>query len=420
MKAYSIYIHIPFCQKRCSYCDFNTYAGRDSLIPAYIKALVKEIECLGSGVKEAVPVHTIYFGGGTPSLLTPDQFSKTLSTLEDVFSLVNPIEITLEANPGTVSLSYLKDLRAIGLNRISLGVQSARPRELALLGRQHDFVDVINAVRWARQAGFNNLSLDLIFGIPGQTAKDWNGSLRIAIDLAPDHFSLYGLTIEADTLMNDWSSRGLIPPQNPDLAAEMYEMANELLEEASYQQYEISNWARCNSVKGSTSVGDQISNTITQAAERRSNVLPELAYSCQHNLQYWRNLPYLGFGAGAHGFSNGFRTVNVLRPEEYIHSIETGSEGNGYSFPQGPGTSELIQIDRATEIQEYMIMGLRLTLEGVADSEFQTRFGISLREQFGNEIRKIIDWGLLEWIGERLRLTPRGRLLGNRVFSEFI
>lgn len=420
MKPYSVYIHIPFCQKRCSYCDFNTFAGRESIIPAYLNALQKEIEFLGSRVNTTIPVHTIYFGGGTPSLLSPDQFSKILSTLKNTFILGKTTEITLEANPGTVTLEYFQELRATGLNRISLGVQSSRPRELALLGRQHDYLDVINAVGWARQAGFNNLSIDLIFGIPGQSIEDWEKTLRGAIDLSPDHFSLYGLTIEPDTMIHNWYIKGLIPPQNPDQGASMYELADKLLDDAGFQNYEISNWARRNKNQIPNEVGEIKSITKIRSTEQRPSELPDLQFSCLHNLQYWRNLPYLGFGAGAHGFANGYRTVNVSDPQEFILAAEFSSEMDGTTFPKGIATSEMTLIDRVTEIQEYMIMGLRLTLVGVSDSAFQDRFGISIREQFENKVQKIIDWGLLEWKGECLRLTSRGRLLGNRVFSEFM
>jgi oxygen-independent coproporphyrinogen-3 oxidase len=421
MSVYSIYIHIPFCQKRCSYCDFNTYTGRDSLIPEYIQALVKEIKFLGLGVNEAIPAHTVYFGGGTPSLIPPDKIYETLSTLDGTFSFITPMEITLEANPGTVSLPYLKDLRSMRLNRISLGVQSTHPRELALLGRQHDFIDVMNAVRWIRQAGFDNLSLDLIFGTPGQTTANWEKSLRMVIDLNPDHLSLYELTIETDTPMHYWYSRGLIPPINPDLAAEMYEIACEYLECAGYLQYEISNWSRSDIDKRTGSDESRISNTSSQTVNQLAALnVTNPAFSCQHNLQCWRNLPYLGFGAGAHGFANGYRTANVLRPEDYIHRIDSSLGSKGFSFPQSPANSDLKPIDRETEIRESMMMGLRLTIEGISESQFYSRFGISLRERFGEEISKIIRWGLLEWVGERLRLTSKGRLLGNKVFVEFI
>jgi oxygen-independent coproporphyrinogen-3 oxidase len=420
MKPHSVYIHIPFCQKRCSYCDFNTFAGRESIIPAYINALQKEIEFLGSRIKEAFPVHTIYFGGGTPSLLSPDQFSKILTTLKNIFILGKTTEITLEANPGTVTLPNLRELSAIGFNRLSLGMQSSRPRELVLLGRQHDFLDVINTVGWARQAGFNNLSIDLIFGIPGQTVEDWEETLRGAIDLSPDHFSLYGLTIEPDTMIHNWYIKGLIPPQNPDLGASMYELADNLLEDSGYQNYEISNWAKRNIDQIPNDVGEIKSIPKIQSTEQQCSEFPDLQFSCLHNLQYWRNLPYLGFGAGAHGFANGYRTVNVLDPQDFILATEIISEMNGKTFPQGLATSEITLIDRETEIQEYMIMGLRLTVEGVSDIAFQARFGNSIREQFGNKIQKIIDWGLLEWEDGCLRLTSRGRLLGNRVFLEFM
>jgi len=388
------------------------------MILDYVSALEKEIKTVGTRLDQEIIVHTVYFGGGTPSLLSPMNFERILSALNDVFSLTKDIEISLEANPGTLSFPYLQDLHSLGLNRISLGMQSTQPEELRLLGRQHTYIEVIKAVKWARQASFENLSLDMIFGTPGQTISNWLHSLGLAIDLDPDHFSLYSLTIEPGTPMFSWYSRGLIPEEDTDLAAEMYELAGERLNIAGYIQYEISNWARYGNGKKGFYDPDRIDGKQKKNSSRVN--IPHPAYACQHNLQYWRNLPYLGFGAGAHGFSSGFRTVNVLSPQTYTQRILSNNDKEDYPFPRSPANSDLIPIDRITEMRESMMMGLRLTLEGVSKYQFQDRFGVPLNVQFPDEIRNNVNWGLLEWVGECLRLTPKGRLLGNRVFAEFV
>lgn len=396
MANYSIYLHIPFCYHRCAYCDFNTYAGLNELIPAYTQSLREEIAWVGSSTTKPLPVHTIFFGGGTPSLLPVRHIAEVLETLSDYFALSSEVEITLECNPGTVSFSYLRSLRNTGVNRLSLGVQSANPIELHLLERQHDYLDVINAVKWARKAGFDNLNLDLIYGLPGQPIDRWQHTLQLALQLFPEHFSLYALTIEHGTPFAHWSSRGLIPQPDPDQAADMYEWAAEQLSSNGYTHYEISNWAATRSEK------------IMQ---------------CQHNLQYWRNLSYLGFGAGAHGYAAGCRTVNVLAPAAYIERLEKAKRDDQKTFPVSPATQSVSPVDRETEISEMMMMGLRLVTEGVSERVFYERFGQSLFDVFKPQIERMVRLGLLEWQdknGGRLRLSQKGYLLGNQVFVEFV
>ncbi len=394
MSDYSIYLHIPFCIHRCAYCDFNTYAGIENLIPAYVQALCREIELGAESASERLPVHTVFFGGGTPSLLPVWEVERILAVLGRVFDFQPGLEITLEANPGTISLSYWRDLHSLGVNRLSLGMQSGNAEQLRLLERQHGLLDVLQAVEWARRAGFDNLNLDLIFGIPYQTLEMWQQTLDRALALHPDHLSLYALTLEHGTPMHNWVNRGLLPQPDDDLAADMYEAASQRLVEGGFAQYEISNWAR------------QAGNGAI--------------FSCRHNLQYWRNLPYLGFGAGAHGYAGGVRTANVLSPAAYIKRCQ---EGMPLEFPRTPATLEINNIGRQAEIGETMMMGLRLTREGVSAASFEKRFGVSLNEQFKKQIERLGKSGLLEW-GEDdrdiLRLTPRGRLLGNQVFMEFI
>jgi oxygen-independent coproporphyrinogen-3 oxidase len=404
MKPYSVYIHIPFCVHRCAYCDFNTYAGKNHLINEYVNALLLEIKNLRISAEELLKVHTIFFGGGTPSLLAVPFVASILTTLFECFSVAPDIEISFEANPGTLSLSYLKDLYSIGVNRLSIGMQSAHAQELSFLERQHNFDDVIESVLWARKAGFSNLSLDLIFGLPEQSIDGWEKSLNLALDLAPEHFSLYALSIEQGTPMAQWLERGLISTPDNDLAADMYELACGKLLAAGYLQYEISNWA------------------FLESGLQYQNGLPEskLTNECHHNLQYWRNLPYLGFGAGAHGFAGGIRTVNINSPEAYIQSQKKPISLK--KFPLTPATIEYFPIDQETEMLETMMMGLRLTREGISRSVFYDRFQQELDDVFGDKVEKLIEWDLLEWVcpdRDILRLTKRGRLLGNRVFAEF-
>ncbi len=399
MVNHSLYIHIPFCTHRCGYCDFNTYAGLQRLIPAYTQAVCAEIEYISRSAEDRIPIHTIYFGGGTPSLVSIISFENILSTVEKSFQLQPSPEISIEANSGTVSKDYLHNIHQLGVNRISLGMQSAIQGELMMLERQHSYEDVIRAVEWSRAAGINNLNLDLIFGLPNQALNSWMASLEAALALQPEHLSLYALTLEHGTRMQHKVETGILPEPDPDIAADMYEAASNRLAGAGYVQYEISNWAR-----------------VKESGE---------LFSCKHNLQYWRNLPYIGVGAGAHGFINHFRTVDVATPGGYIKRLvrKPPTGRNNSAFPGTPATVELNPIDIETEIGETMMMGLRLVADGVSSREFQTRFGMSLEDRFDHQINRLISVGLLEWVDtadKRLRLTEKGHLLGNQVFKEFI
>ncbi len=386
---YSLYVHVPFCRRRCSYCDFNTYANQEHLRAAYVEALCREIDFVAAAAGTTLPVHTVYFGGGTPSLLSPTQIGQILDTIAHYFDLQLHAEISLEANPETLTASYLKALRRVGVNRLSLGVQSAHPDDLHLLERGHDYITVIRAVAWARQAGFRNVNLDLIFGLPHQPFSRWQQSLELVLGLHPEHLSLYALTLEHGTPLAHWIAQGLLPQPDPDLAADMYLWADERLKQAGFQQYEISNWTR-----------------------------PGMA--CRHNLQYWRNLPYLGLGAGAHGYANHTRTINILTPSAYIRRLETATEPR--VFPRSPATVEARPLTLADEMAETMMMGLRLTNEGVSRRTFAQRFNRTLEAVYGPTIERLQKQGLLTWSPncERLHLTSRGRLLGNWVFREFV
>ncbi|MGD0610192.1 MAG: radical SAM family heme chaperone HemW [Anaerolineales bacterium] len=397
---YSVYLHVPFCTHRCAYCDFNTYAGQEGLIPGYVAALRNEIRAVADSAPEKIEVQTIFFGGGTPSLLSGHQFETILKTIRQSLEVAQDAEISLEANPGTLTAKALRELHAVGFNRISLGMQSAHPEELRQLERIHDYYDVVHAVEWARRAGFENLNLDLIFGLPEQTLERWQTTIQLALGLHPEHLSLYALTLEHGTPFGRWAQRGLLPLPDPDTAADMYEWAEETLDEEGYEHYEISNWAQ---------PGRQ----------------------CRHNLQYWRNLPYLGFGAGAHGFAGQIRYSNVLRIRTYVDRLSPSA--SSLVFPLSPSTVNHQWITPKVEMQETMITGLRLIQEGVSGSAFRKRFGSELESVFGKEIEELMGLGLLERIDEehlpfepvpmagfRLRLTQRGHLLGNQVFIRFV
>jgi oxygen-independent coproporphyrinogen-3 oxidase len=416
MPPYSLYFHIPFCTHRCAYCDFNTYAGQEGLIPAYVEALCHEVEYVGRkteevGDKGQGEVHTVFFGGGTPSLLSPKQFESIFQTIRLSFKVTDSAEITIEANPGTVSYENLLSLRKIGINRISYGVQSANAEELRRLERAHNFFDVIDAVASARKAGFENLNLDLIYGLPEQTLQTWQTTLQRIFDLHPEHISAYALTLEHGTPFGRWSSRGLLPLPDPDLAAEMYEWASETLEVNGYIQYEISNWAK----NGQRSKVESRPSTFD-----RQPLTPVLA--CRHNLQYWRGLPYLGLGAGTHGYANGYRYSNVLRIKTYIDRLSSiDPRLSSLDFPLSPATVNQHKQTLQDDMSEFMMTGLRLTQEGVSEDEFQARFGQSMREVYGKEIEELLKLGLIEnGVADRIKITNRGRLLGNQVFMRFV
>ncbi len=386
MLPLGLYLHIPFCRSRCSYCDFNTYVGMEELYETYVQTLCREIRAAGQSphlpISPAPPrphAATIFFGGGTPSILRPAQLGAAIRACRETFDLPGDAEITVECNPGTIDLSYLRALKAEGANRLSFGAQSADPGELQLLGREHGFADVIAAVEASRAAGFDNVSFDLIFGLPRQSIDSWRRTLNAALPLQPDHISLYALTIERGTPLHDQARRGEVPYPDPDAAADMYDLAEDMLGQAGYTHYEISNWCRP-------------------------------GRECAHNLIYWRNEPYFGFGPGAHSSSIRRRWWNVRRPAEYIARI-----GRGESVEMGNE-----DIDERVSRGETMVMGLRLLQEGVTYARFAQRHGVDMREVFGEQLRAGQEKGLLELLHDRARLTPKGRFLSNQVMATFV
>lgn len=375
----AVYIHIPFCHHRCSYCDFNIYAGMKALHTPYVETVIREIEIAATRLRGG-RVPSIYVGGGTPSLLPPHLIERLLTAVRTCFDVDPEAEITLEANPGEVPADYFARLRSAGVNRLSLGVQASHADELQLLRRGHSFQAARAAYEAARRAGFDNINVDLIYGLPAQSIERWRETLERVIDLRPDHLSAYSLQVEERTAMLRWIQTGRVSAPREDDVADMYELAQDLLAQAGFTHYEISNWAR--------------------SADRAS----------RHNLVYWRNKPYFGFGCGAHSYYAGRRYSNALHPRGYIERIQQ----------TGEALAEAEQIDRALEMGETLMLGLRLIEEGVERARFADRFGVELDAVYGVIIQRLSDQGLIENSAERVRLTPRGRLLGNRVFGEFL
>ncbi|PJF26927.1 MAG: coproporphyrinogen III oxidase, partial [Phototrophicales bacterium] len=320
----------------------------------------------------------------------PEQFGKILEALHRHFDVQPNAEVTFEANPADLRIGgvgYLAALRDLGINRISIGMQSANANELTLFHRRHDNDDVAGAVRSARAAGFDNLNLDLIYGAPHQTMESWKNTLEQALALHPEHLSLYALGIEDGTPMKAWVERGRLPAPDDDLTADMYELATDVLAEAAYTQYEISNWAK-----------------------------PER--ECRHNLQYWRNWQYLAFGPGAHGFAGGVRYAVMLSPQQYIRAMM--SPAPLLQYPRSPAVDQAVEVTLEDEIAETLIMSLRLLRDGVSLSEFESRFGASLMSLHGDHLKRAESLGLIQIAADCIRLTRAGRLLSNHVFREFV
>ena len=369
-----LYVHIPFCRSRCRYCSFNSYMGLEGLIPRYVSALIAEAQ----GWAGAIEVDTIYFGGGTPSLLSAGQLGDILGALRRAFVVDPGAEITVEVNPGTASAGSLAAMRALGVNRVSLGVQSLDDRELGMLGRIHTAAEAVAAFEMAR-GSFDNVSIDLLYGLPGQGLGRWRRTLERALGLGPEHLSLYPLSVEEGTPLAQAIAQGRMSPPDADLAAEMYQLAEEAL--GAYCHYELSNWARP-------------------------------GRECRHNLAYWYNLPYLGLGAGAHSCLGGSRFHNVASPREYIARVAGEVPGEGAIAGSEP-------IAEALEMAETMILGLRLE-EGVGLDRLALRFGGDAVARYRSQIDELKCLGLLEEGEGHVRLTARGRLLGNEAFLRFL
>ncbi len=383
LETASLYLHIPFCHTRCHYCDFNTYAGILPLREPYVRALLHEIELTGAFARhldgKKRRSRTLFFGGGTPSLLSVEQIARLLQACSTSFAVDHDAEITLEANPGTLSQEQLVGLRAAGINRLSMGAQSFDAELLKTLGRIHTPEEITQAVRYARTAGFTSINVDFMFGLPGQTMRHWRETLDQALDLRPEHLSLYSLIIEEGTPFYSWTAEGRITPADEDICADMYEYADERLQAAGYENYEISNWS-----------------------------LP--GHESRHNLTYWHNLPYFGMGAGAYSSFGGRRFSNVREPLEYIRLLKA------HQRPEA-ADSEIVEI--AQQMSETAFLALR-TAKGLHLPTFEQRFSQPFTQFVGNRLHLVEEAGLLEQDQDWLRLSKRGRLLGNEVFLRLL
>jgi len=382
LETTALYLHIPFCHTRCHYCDFNTYAGLLPLREPYVRALLDEITLMGelARLPDGKPrrSRTLFFGGGTPSLLSVHQVWRLIDACRASFAVDEGAEITLEANPGTLTEGQLVGLREAGINRLSMGAQSFDAELLKTLGRIHSPQEITQAVHYARAAGFTSLNLDFMFGLPGQTMQHWRETLDRALDLHPEHLSLYSLIIEEGTPFYTWVDEGRITPGDEDLCADMYEYADECLQAAGYQNYEISNWS-----------------------------LP--SHQSRHNLTYWHNLPYLGMGAGAYSFFEQRRFSNERDPQTYIRLLKAGRR------PE----VESETVERTQEMSETAFLALR-TAQGLHLPTFEQRFAQPFTSFVGDRLHIVEEAGLLEYDGEWLRLSKRGRLLGNEVFMRLL
>ena len=391
----SLYIHIPFCKTKCPYCDFNTYQGIEQLIEPYVEALDLEIQLWGRTLDHP-RLNTIFFGGGTPSYIPMECIDTLLSTTADAFETAPAAEITLEANPGDLNGPAITRLLEMGVNRLSIGVQSLDDSLLSLLGRRHTAEEAIEAYRLVQSADFQNVNLDLMYGLPRQTAAQWENTLERVVQLGPPHLSLYCLTLEEGTPLQRWVAEGVLQEPDPDLAADMYTTAQKVLEGAGYHHYEISNWC-----------------------------LP--GFQCLHNMAYWLNRPYLGVGPGAHSYLRGHRFWGTNSPRLYIEGVHRwasqdvgpveGLDGDALLRIGPVGGAE--PIAPPLEMAETMFLGLRL-LEGLSIQEFQRRFDRDPLQIYGPQIQELQEQGLLEHRDGVLRLTNRGCLLANQVFLRFL
>lgn len=368
-----IYVHIPFCLRKCNYCAFNSKIGGAAEKNSYVDALIREIERRGDNSE----VKTIYFGGGTPTTLEIAELEKIICAIRNGFDVASDAEITIEANPGTVDKNYLRGLKDLGFNRLSLGVQSFDDRLLKILGRIHDSQAAIETVELAK-IFFANVSVDLMYGLPTQTLKNVRGDVEHVKALNVEHVSIYGLEVEEGTKFFELARAGKLALPDENICADMYDFITETLPALGWRRYEISNFARKN-------------------------------FESRHNVGYWTGKKYFGFGAGAHGFDGKLRTSNVRDVANYIERINAG---------ENVSIVEEV-ITRRAAMEEFCFLGLRMT-DGISAQVFAEKFGASIFEVFGGVIEKNCRLGLLAIDGNRIFLTKRGMSLGNEVFADFL
>lgn len=372
-----IYIHIPFCLQKCDYCDFYSLPlTQPDLLEDYTRSIIRELDMRKN--ETGRPFVSIYLGGGTPSLLQPEQVEQILSAIFAAYPSQGEIEISMEMNPATATLQKLKEFKAAGVNRMSVGVQSFSDQELKLLGRIHDRAEAEDALRYVHQAGFDSFSLDLIYGLPGQTRSDWGRNLSRAVEFDPQHISGYLLQLEPTTPMARKIEKGMMSLLDDETEAGLYYNMIDYLKKQGYRHYEISNFARP-------------------------------GCECRHNLLYWRSRPYLGIGCGAVSFNDKERYINQPPVENYISALLNNRR---------PPVTMLESMDSEERLIDAMIMGLRLT-EGINCTDFQHRWGIDILKKYHDIISDCQTRGLLEQENGCIYLTKRGYFLSNQVLSEF-
>ncbi|MGB7924052.1 MAG: radical SAM family heme chaperone HemW [Pyrinomonadaceae bacterium] len=379
MSRAGIYIHIPFCRSRCSYCDFATGAYDGPLAERYVRAVAAEIEAFEHAPQALPEVDTIYFGGGTPSLLSPPQVARILDAAHARFRVTTGAEVTMEMNPGALSLSTLRDYRRLGINRASFGAQTFDDRELRRLGRAHTVDDVRQTIRSLREAGFDNVSFDLIAGLPAQTLDAWARNLDEALALAPEHLSFYLLEVHEGTPLAEQIRSGRQPVPDDDLAAEMYRLMLDRSSAAGYEHYEISNLC-----------------------------LP--GFESRHNSKYWLAEPVYGFGCSAHSYDgHRMRWANERDAARYVSLVEAG----------GAAVVETTELDDREAAAEAVFLGLRL-MRGMSFNQYRARFGEDLREKHAHDLARLTDAGLIVLDHDLMKLTRSGALLSNEVFATFV
>ena len=367
-----LYVHIPFCVRKCQYCDFLSGPSDEETKDRYIEALLKEIRAAEH--TEDYEIVSVFIGGGTPSALKAEAIASIMRTLQEQFFFCEDAEVTIEANPGTVDLEKLTIYRNVGINRLSLGLQSTDAEELKLLGRIHSYEEFLKSYEWARKAGFSNINIDLMFAIPGQTGEAWRQHLYQVAELNPEHISAYSLIIEEGT---PFAEQNLDLPDE-DTEYQMYEDTAEILERYGYRQYEISNYAK-------------------------------QGYMCRHNAGYWQRLEYLGFGLGASSLYGGMRFSNTHQMQEYLKESRNPDQIR----------KDVTVLSRNERIEEFMFLGLRMT-EGISEKNFEENFDVRLMDVYGDILQKYEETGFMEHIETKWRLTRKGIHVSNHILADFL
>ena len=379
MREIGIYVHIPFCKSKCIYCDFNSFAKKDEGIEPYINALIKEIEEYSKENKDIL-VKTIYIGGGTPSYINEKYIKKIMDCLKQNFEIINNAEITIEVNPGTVNKRKLETYYKLGINRLSIGLQSTNDKLLKLIGRVHDFEDFLETVKMAQLVGFSNINADCMIGLPTQNIYDVEDTLNVLINLRLTHISVYSLIVEPNTPLENKINSGKLKLPDEEMERYMYWFAKRKLEENGYVHYEISNFAKP-------------------------------LYRSKHNLDCWDQKEYKGFGVSASSYENGVRYTNTSSIDTYIKNIESGNFKDNNIIEE--------KQDKEAMMKEYMLLGLR-KITGVNINDFIKKFEISPLYKFNKEITKLIREGLIEANEHSIRLSKKGLDLANIVWEEFV